>query len=34
MKSNEPKWALMSLWTHTILNEVKWAENQNGPKWA
>ena len=34
MNLNELKWALMSQWTQTILNEPKWAENQNEPKWA
>ena len=34
MKSNEPNWDLMSQWAQTSLNEHKWAENQNGPKWA
>ena len=24
----------MSLWAQTSLNEPKWVENQNGPKWA
>ena len=34
MKSNEAKWYLMSLWAQASLNEPKWVENQNGPKWA